>query len=240
MPKASFAVVPGTTRYLGEPVRLDRAAILAGRDSTPPVPAARAVPGSRAGLLGRARKRRFRATPLSDISRRLFGDDDRTAPPPGPCSRRSPQRRLGAGHRSRCAPTCSSGWSAACGHAPTPPASGVPDADRQGRGVGRLLAVPASTCPDCGSRVLELLYCYECGDVSLGGYVVQRPEDGGFVLGPTAPDIPALEAQPISRRRHGQYMWYWPGKQPHPADPSWTKTPAQRQAGDVQLPAGRA
>ena len=41
VPKASFAVVPGKTRGLGEPVRLDRAAILAGRDRTPPpVPAA--------------------------------------------------------------------------------------------------------------------------------------------------------------------------------------------------------
>ena len=112
-----------------------------------------------------------------------------------------------------------------------PACTGVPDADRHDRTVGRLLAVPASTCPDCGSRVLELLYCYECGDVSLGGYVVERPEEGGFVLGPTAPDIPALEAQPISRRRYGQYMWYWPGKRPIQQNPSWTKSlPNGKQA----------
>ena len=153
------------------------------------------------------------------------------APPPGPCSRRSP-RRPAPRARSRCAPTCSCGWSAECGHAPTPHCGGVPEAARDGRGIGRLLAIPASTCPDCGSRVLELLYCYECGDVSLGGYVVERPEDGGFVLGPTAPDIPALEAQPIGRRRHGQYMWYWPGKRPPiQQDPSWSKTlPNGKQA----------
>ena len=99
------------------------------------------------------------------------------------------------------------------------------------RDVGRLLTVPASTCPDCGSRVLELLYCYECGDVSLGGYVVTAP--GGwrrFVLGPTAADIPALEAQPVGRRRHGQYMWYWPATA-YPAGPQLDKTlPNGKQA----------
>ncbi len=34
--------------------------------------------------------------------------------------------------------------------------------------------IPASVCEDCGSRVLELLYCFECGDASLGGFVVDR------------------------------------------------------------------
>ena len=40
--------------------------------------------------------------------------------------------------------------------------------------IGRLYDIPASVCEDCGSRVLELLYCFECGDASLGGFVVDR------------------------------------------------------------------
>ena len=229
MPKASFAVVPGKTRGLGEPVRLDRTAILAGRDRTPPpVPVAEL---SRAVALAcwDDTEGRFRATTLGDISRRLFGDDDdgaatrivlemiaATESAPGSVPLRAHLFvRMVRGMWACANPAC----------------TGVLDADRHDRTVGRLLAVPASTCPDCGSRVLELLYCYECGDVSLGGYVVERPEESGFVLGPTAPDIPALEAQPISRRRYGQYMWYWPGKRPIQPNPSWTKSlPNGKQA----------
>ena len=228
-PKTSFAVVPGETRALGEPVRLDRAAILAGRaKGQPPVPTAEL---SRAVALTcwDSTGERFRATPLEDISRRLFRDDDdgagiravlETIAAADSAAGAVPLRahlfiRMVRGMWACANPTC----------------TGVPETDRNGRTVGRLLALPASTCPDCGSRVLELLYCYECGDVSLGGYVVERAEEGGFVLGPTAPDIPALEVQPISRRRYGQYMWYWPGKRPIQPDPSWSKSlPSGKQA----------
>lgn len=229
VPKESFAVVPGTTRDLGQPVQLDRAAIMAGPGSTLPVHAAEL---SRAIALAcrDAEERRYRATPLSEISRRLFGVDDEgaatrailetvagSAPSPGAVPLRAHLfARMVRGMWACANPACSA----------------VPEGDRAGRGIGRLLSIPASTCPDCGSRVLELLYCYECGDVSLGGYVVERSEDGGYVLGPTAPDIPALEVQPISRRRHGQYMWYWPGKRPPiQPDPSWSKSlPNGKQA----------
>ena len=63
VPQASFAVVPGKTRDLGEPVRLDRAAIMAGRAAPPPVPAAEL---SRAVALAcwDGTEGRFRATPL--------------------------------------------------------------------------------------------------------------------------------------------------------------------------------
>ena len=215
VPRASFAVVPGKTRGLGEPVRLDRAAILAGRDRTPPPFRRLNSPGRSRWPAGTRTEGRFRATPLGDISRRLFGDDD-----DGAATRAVLETIAAAESAPGSVPLRAhlfvrmvrGMWACA-----NPACTGVPDADRHDRTIGRLLAVPASTCPDCGSRVLELLYCYECGDVSLGGYVVERPEEGGFVLGPTAPDIPALEAQPIGRRRYGQYMWYWPGKRAHPA-----------------------
>jgi DEAD/DEAH box helicase domain-containing protein len=229
VPKASFAVVPGKTRDLGEPVQLDRAAILAGRDRTPPPVTAAELSRAVALACWDSTESRFRATTVGDISRRLFRDDDdgaatrvvletiaATESAPGSVPLRAHLFVRMVRGMWACA-------NRAC--------VGVPDADRHDRTVGRLLAVPASICPDCGSRVLELLYCYECGDVSLGGYVVERPKEGGFVLGPTAPDIPALEAQPISRRRYGQYMWYWPGKRPIQQNPSWTKSlPNGKQA----------
>ena len=70
------------------------------------------------------------------------------------------------------------------------------------------------------------MYCFECGDVSLGGFVVDRiaeDEGGGFVLGPNAVEIPALESQPVFRRRHGQYLWYWPGDRPIQENLTWQK-----------------
>lgn len=230
VPRASFAVVPGTTRALGELVSLDREAILAGRGGTQPGAGPEL---SRAAALAcwDEREQRYCATPLGEVSRRLFtgGDEDGAATravleaiagaPPGAGT--VPLRAHLFARMVRGMWACTS-----------PACCGVPESEREGRSIGRLLAVPASTCPDCGSRVLELLYCYECGDISLGGYVVQKPGDGGFILGPTAPDIPALEAQPINRRRHSDYVWYWPGTQaPIQADPSWTKSlPNGKQA----------
>ncbi len=49
-----------------------------------------------------------------------------------------------------------------------------PESSRDGPlGIGRLFPIPASTCA-CGGRVLELLYCFECGDISLGGFVADK------------------------------------------------------------------
>ena len=61
----------------------------------------------------------------------------------------------------------------------------------EGRRVGRLYDTPRSTC-SCGARVLELLYCYECGDTSLGGYVI-RPEGAD-------PNTVLLSTTPVDRK----------------------------------------
>src|SRR5690606_8426293 len=62
-----------------------------------------------------------------------------------------------------------------------------PEYQWEGRRIGRLFSRPASTCP-CGGRVLEVLYCFDCGDVSLGGYIVEtvEGEPPARVLGPNA------------------------------------------------------
>ena len=76
-------------------------------------------------------------------------------------------------------------------------------------GIGRLFTIPASGC-DCGGRVLELLYCFECGDISLGGYVAHERE-GVVFLSSTPVHVPAERAAPVFMRSHHDYRWFRPG-----------------------------
>jgi DEAD/DEAH box helicase domain-containing protein len=94
------------------------------------------------------------------------------------------------------------------------------------RTVGRLHANPVARC-GCGSRVLELLYCYQCGDVSLGGFALQPdgepPSDEEWYLS-SLPSSPRAAERPVFARAWGQqYMWYWPG--PCPRDADWGHGP---------------
>lgn len=80
-----------------------------------------------------------------------------------------------------------------------------------GRRVGRLYDTPRSTCVDCGARVLELLYCYECGDVSLGGYIVDPQEDGTVILSTTPVGPGDNSGDYVYRRGEHEYRWLWLG-----------------------------
>lgn len=74
--------------------------------------------------------------------------------------------------------------------------------------VGTLYDRPRLLC-HCGARVLELLYCYHCGDVSLGGFVIR--ERGLEVLSSAADaENTDAERQVFRRSSHG-YRWYRPG-----------------------------
>ncbi len=82
------------------------------------------------------------------------------------------------------------------------------------RKLGRLFKSPAIKCK-CGGQVLELLYCYDCGETYLGGYVSTPPTsmslDGSYILESTPTDnnsTPTL----VFERNYGKYMWYWPNK----------------------------
>ena len=86
---------------------------------------------------------------------------------------------------------------------PACPAVSNPRADRP---VGRLHPRPRLLC-DCGARVLELLYCFHCGDVSLGGYVVDEV-DGALFLASTP--ITDSSARFVSQRSAATYRWYRP------------------------------
>lgn len=85
------------------------------------------------------------------------------------------------------------------------------------RKVGKLYPVPTTTCR-CGSRVLELFYCFQCGDVSLGGSVARIRGEGEagdhWYLSASPTEIPAPEFDVAYKRPYGEFMWYWPGDPP--------------------------
>ncbi|MCD2144551.1 DEAD/DEAH box helicase [Gordonia paraffinivorans] len=87
------------------------------------------------------------------------------------------------------------------------------------RRIGRLYSAPVSSCAHCGSRVLELLYCYECGDISLGGYIIDT-EGSQALLSPTPVDE-TQTGKPVFLRPAKQFYWYRPGTLSSYAD--WTK-----------------
>ena len=108
-----------------------------------------------------------------------------------------------------------------------PACIGVGEERRLGRGIGRLFTRPVTVCPDCHSRVLEVLYCYECGDVSLGGFLVDQ--DGDYrALGPLDVDGGSV-GKLVFRRTADKYVWYRPGVI-SPARNNWTHSPPKQAA----------
>ena len=80
------------------------------------------------------------------------------------------------------------------------------------RTVGKLFSEPVTRC-DCGARVLELLYCQNCGDVMLGGFVqsgaTQQPSVEAMLLA-DVPELAKLPDQVSLERTADNYLVYWP------------------------------
>ncbi|WP_006604719.1 DEAD/DEAH box helicase [Streptomyces auratus] len=94
-----------------------------------------------------------------------------------------------------------------------PDCSGVERTEGDDRTVGRLFARPTSRCSACASRVLELLYCQNCGDVMLGGYASASSIAAKRFNGGLLPDLPDLEAQAegtLLDASAANYVVYWP------------------------------
>ncbi len=89
--------------------------------------------------------------------------------------------------------------------------SGVAVEDRQDRRVGALYATPQLACDHCGSRVLDLLYCYYCGDASLGGYVAEESDEFDAISLASIDFSDAESGRPIQQRHSDRYVWYRPG-----------------------------
>lgn len=90
--------------------------------------------------------------------------------------------------------------------------------------VGRMLGGPALACPDCGSRVLELIVCEVCGEVMFGGHRRQTRINGAQrdFLTADEPDLEGLPDRAVHQQRHGRYWVLWPTEHP-PIDPQWQK-----------------
>ena len=79
-----------------------------------------------------------------------------------------------------------------------------------GRRIGRLYARPRYRCT-CGARVLQLLYCQNCGDTLLGGF--STPNPGAAIERYLLPDLPDLDLLPERARLSAtaaNYVVYWP------------------------------
>jgi hypothetical protein len=80
------------------------------------------------------------------------------------------------------------------------------------RPVGRLYSEPVTRC-SCGARVLELLYCQNCGEVMLGGFTPEGATQRGTVRTLLLADVPELAKLPDQvrlERTAANYLVYWP------------------------------
>lgn len=100
--------------------------------------------------------------------------------------------------------------------------------DLQNRTIGKLFAEPATRC-ECGARVLELLYCQNCGDVMLGGFApegeLQRPAVKTMLLA-DVPELAKLPDQVTLQRTADNYLVYWPRSEAALTNldsPSWNR-----------------
>ena len=151
---------------------------------------------------------RIRATPLLTITERLFGTTNELAREEmrKALDRLSDSEGESIPLRAHIFVRTSRGlW--ACSD---PACFGVAEKRREGRPIGQLFGRPIMACPDCHSRVLEVLYCYECGDVSLGGFVIDELGDSR-ALGPLDVDG-GSGGNPVFRRTYDKYVWYRPGQ----------------------------
>ncbi|MFB0838882.1 DEAD/DEAH box helicase [Arthrobacter sp. E44] len=96
------------------------------------------------------------------------------------------------------------------------------------RTIGKLFSEPATRC-ECGGRVLELLYCQNCGDVMLGGFApegeLQKPAVTTMLLA-DVPELAKLPDQVSLQRTADNYLVYWPRPQATLTNldsPSWNR-----------------
>jgi len=90
------------------------------------------------------------------------------------------------------------------------------------RTLGKIYRTPKISC-GCGSRVLELLYCYQCGEASLGGVVspVVGDEASSWYMSPAVNNGFINLSSMVNRRTYNQFMWLRPGRLKSPSE-EWT------------------
>ncbi|MER6936443.1 DEAD/DEAH box helicase [Nocardioides sp. NPDC127514] len=93
-----------------------------------------------------------------------------------------------------------------------PDCTAAPRVDDEPRPVGRLYREPVTRC-ECRARVLELLYCQNCGDVMLGGFTPEGATQRNRVDTLLLADVPELAKLPDQvqlQRTAANYLVYWP------------------------------
>jgi DEAD/DEAH box helicase domain-containing protein len=89
--------------------------------------------------------------------------------------------------------------------------------------AGSLHYVPALTC-QCGSRILELLYCEACGEIFFGGYRRETGNPNEWYLSPDHPDLEAAPDLASFDRDYDRYAVFWPASgNLAPATAQWTQ-----------------
>ena len=94
---------------------------------------------------------------------------------------------------------------------------------------GTLHYVPTLTC-QCGSRVLELLYCEPCGEIFFGGYRRPTGNPNEWYLSPDHPNLEAAPDLSSFDRDYDRYAVFWPTSENLlPATPQWTDAGVERR-----------
>lgn len=111
-----------------------------------------------------------------------------------------------------------------------------PKVDKQNssaqRRVGKIYKSARFTC-ECGSRVLELLYCQSCGETMLGGFTAR--EQGREFLLSTRAALHELPDRALTARTGDNYRVYWPTTRVPVITTKWRAT-GRRLADDPATP----
>lgn len=96
-----------------------------------------------------------------------------------------------------------------------------------GRNIGKLHVKPKLMC-DCGSRVLDLLVCFRCGETFLGGY--RADEDGQeFTMVHEQPELEGVPDRIRIKPSYINYAVFWPTSEGKPAKNRWVEHKVQRE-----------
>jgi Lhr-like helicase len=229
-PQASFSIVEGSQADLPEPQDAplkEQASVFAEAASGIDAQSADALMADfgvqtaiRAGFIeSGSSKPSLAPQPVSTLARRLFGDNQLSdAAARGLlealASASAPPLRLRAHLFFR---NIEGVW--ACSN---PRCSQVKDRP-QPASIGKLFPRPRYRC-ECGGRVLDLLYCQNCGDLFLGGFRISDPLSPELkqYLTPDSPELDLLPDRGLTSKTADSYTIYWPSKA-SPKREHWTR-----------------
>jgi len=87
------------------------------------------------------------------------------------------------------------------------------------RALGKIYTSPRSRC-DCGSVVLELLYCENCGETYLGGWRSAR-DNSEQMLFASQTNLDDLPDRAYASKTASNYTVFWPTQAGVPVEKSW-------------------